>query len=191
MGVPAGRVLAVAAAVVLLGVGAGCAPRAKPVAQSRGAAADRPATEISDDSLESLANRAWSLRTQQRYSECVPWARLLQEQYRLRRQLLPEMSLEYAAVLNNAAFEIGIGAPRSSFERHALERESLDACRQALLLADTPRQRSRALTLQAFVQDAWGLPGDAVLAYRSAMAADPTNAEARHYFEDFTKRRRM
>src|SRR5262245_21627453 len=79
-----------------------------------------PATEAQGmlpfDSLKVLAGRVVALQAAGRYGESLPGARALLEQHSLHGRLVPEMLVDYGRMLNNAAFEGGSHAPRSSFE---------------------------------------------------------------------------
>jgi hypothetical protein len=162
--------------------------RRGPLAPPLVAPAAETAAELPYDSLKALAARVIELQAQKRYGESLPGARALLRQHQLRGRLAPEMVVDYARMLNNAAFEGGAGAPRSSFERIALERQALEACQRALASATTPRERATAITLVGTVHEAWGFPYDAYLTYRAAMNADPTYAEARQHYETFIRR---
>jgi tetratricopeptide (TPR) repeat protein len=140
------------------------------------------------DSLKALANRVIALQAQGRYGESLPGARALLRQHALHGKLVPEMLADYARMLNNAAFEAGARAPRSSFERIGLEREALEQCQRALAEAKTPRERAEAVTLVGMVHEAWGFPYDAYLTYRAATKMDPTYAEARDHYDGFLRR---
>jgi hypothetical protein len=98
------------------------------------------------------------------------------------------MLVDYARMLNNAAFEGGGAAPRSSFERIALEQQALEYAQMAIARATTPHDRAEAITLVGLVHEAWGFPYDAYLTYRAAMDVDPTYDEARQHYQLFVKR---
>ena len=154
--------------------------------------APAPAPEISAElpyaELKALAEQVESLQHQGRYGESLPGARALLRQHELHGRLVPEMLVDYARMLNNAAFEAGVRAPRSSLERITLERQSLEACRSALAMAKTPREHSEAITMVGLVHEAWGFPYDAYLTYRAAVGTDPTYPEAKLHLEKFLRR---
>jgi hypothetical protein len=138
--------------------------------------------------LDELIEQAKSLQLQKRFGESLPGVRLLMRQHELNGRMVPELMIDYAGLLNNAAFQGGSGAPRSSFERIALEREAFGACQRAMAMANTPRQRAETLNLVGLVLEAWGFRYDAYLAYRHAVNADSTYAEARAQLNDVLRR---
>src|SRR5262249_25267074 len=101
-------------------------------------------------------------------------------QQELQGRLESGLIVDYSGLLNNAAFESGEGAPRSSFERIALERQALQSCLRALALAKTPRERSEAIAMVGLVHESWGFPYDAYLPTgRAAAAVRPTREAVR------------
>jgi hypothetical protein len=138
--------------------------------------------------LVALARRTKSLEDQRRFNAALPGALMLLEQHELRGRLDSSMLLDFAGMLNNAAFENGAGAPRSSYERIALERQAIDYAHMALAKATTPRDRAAAITLVGLLSQTWGLYSDAYFMYRAAMNIDPTYEVARQQYDLFAQR---
>lgn len=141
--------------------------------------------------LMSLADRVKALQAERRYAEALPGARALLEQHEMRGHLVSSMLVDYGRMENNAAFEAGPGAPRSSFERIALEKQALMSAQAALEMARTPRERAEGITLVGLVHEAWGFPYDAYLTYRAAMGTDSTYVVAREHHDTFVSRLRL
>jgi tetratricopeptide (TPR) repeat protein len=86
---------------------------------------------------------------------------------------------DYGTALFNASFEIGsrAGAPcavtRSSWERIAMIREAMSQFEIAERLAPEPRERAQVEIRRADLARTWGLPLDALVAYRRAEAILP------------------
>ncbi len=138
--------------------------------------------------LVALAGTVRALQEQHRYVEALPGARRLLEQHKLHGGLVSGMLVDYGRMLNNAAFEDSAHAPRSSFERIALEQQALKSTEAALGMAKTPRERAEAITFVGLVHEAWGFPYDAMLTYRGAMSTDPSYAMAREHYDLFVSR---
>jgi hypothetical protein len=150
--------------------------------------AELPPQRMPYPALVALANQVKSLQIQKRYAESLPGTRALLKQHELGRRLTPVMLVDYARILNNVAFEPGIHAPRSSFERVKLEREALQSCLRALATASTAPESSEAMTLVGLIHEAWGFPDDAYFTYVAATETDPTDAEARRRLDAFERR---
>jgi hypothetical protein len=135
-----------------------------------------------------LAERVKALLAEKRYGESLPGSRALLAQQELYGRLVAPMLVDYGRTLNNAAFEGGDHAPRSSVERIAFETEALASARAALAIAKQPRDRAEAITLVGLVHEAWGFPYDAYLTYRAAMQTDPTYPVAREHYDQFVAR---
>src|SRR5262245_49349385 len=59
--------------------------------------------------LVALAEHVKSLQAEKRFGASLPGARLLLRQHALHGRLVPDMRVDYARMLNNAAFEAGGG----------------------------------------------------------------------------------
>ena len=148
-------------------------------------AAKPAAAALSYPQLVALADSVKRFQAARRFGEALPGARRLLDQHELRGHLGSSMLVDYARMLNNAAFESGAGAPRSSFERIALEQRALVSTQAALGMAKTPREKAEAITFLGLVHEAWGFPYDAYHAYRGALGVDPTYPIAIEHFEAF------
>jgi hypothetical protein len=88
---------------------------------------------------------------------------------------------DYAVGLYNTTMRVESrnGVPcqsvRSSWERIALVREAIRQLARAEDLAPTPRERAIVRGSYAQLVTVWGMPWDAVMAFRQAHALDPTS----------------
>ncbi len=88
--------------------------------------------------------------------------------------------VEYSTALHNAAIQsrprldlMGL-ATRSSFERVALMRESLEQLDVARRMTTTPAWRARVHATWAHRYVTWGMPWDALAEFHAAQTADPS-----------------
>ena len=149
------------------------------------AAGSSAARELAYPELVALSNSVKTLQQEHRYTEALPNARQLLVQHELRQHLNASMRVDYGRMLNNAAFEAGPHAPRSSFERIAFEQQALEQTQIALASAKTPRERSEAITFVGLVHEAWGFPYDAYQAFRAAVGVDPSYDIAIKHFSAY------
>ncbi|HVP15399.1 MAG TPA: hypothetical protein VMS88_07630 [Terriglobales bacterium] len=98
---------------------------------------------------------------------------------------------DYGTALFNASFEIGsrAGAPcavtRSSWERIAMIREAMSQLEIAAQMAPEPRERALVEIRRADLARTWGLPLDALVAYRRAESILPGRPDLARRTDEF------